>query len=58
MITRISKQGGRRYGQMGGSVLSIAFLMSLGTTGAAPVVGQSPGASRYRWSFHDSTVYR
>lgn len=56
-VTRLSKQGGRRYGQMGGSIL-ISFLASVGTTGSAPILGQSPGASRYRWQFHDTTVYR
>lgn len=57
MITRLSKQGGRRYGQMGGS-MQIAWLSSIGTTATLVVTGQSPGASRLRWGFHDSTVYR
>lgn len=57
MVTRLSKQGGRRYGQMGGSML-VTFLMSVGSTGAAPILGQLPAAGRYRWGYHDSTVYR
>lgn len=57
MITRLSKQGGRRYCQMGG-ILQIAFMMSVGTTGAAPVLGQLPAGGRYRWGYHDATVYR
>lgn len=56
-VTRISKQGGQRYSQMGGSML-VSFLASVGTTSAVIVLGQSPGASRYRWAFHDSTVYK
>lgn len=56
-ITRLSRQAGRRYGQMGGSLLIVMFA-SIGTTGTIIPVGQSPHAARYRWGYHDSTVYR
>lgn len=39
MVTRLSKQGGRRYSQMGGSGL-VAFLASVGTTVTAVVTAR------------------
>lgn len=42
MIATISKQGGRRYPQMRGSLQRALWLPSVGTTVAPPVIGLVP----------------
>ena len=43
MIVTLSKQGGRRYPQMRGSMVPALWLPSVGTTAAPPVIGAVTG---------------
>jgi hypothetical protein len=53
MITRLSKQGGRRYGQMGGGTV-ISYLASVGSAAGGAVIrfnrwlGYRSGARSFR----------